>query len=315
MLIKNNENMTVAESTKLRIAFSPVYKYELPEKHRFPMIKYELLPEQLIYEGTVTEDNFFHPPKLDEATILMTHEPAYWEKLKNQQLSRKEIRAIGFPMSERLVERGRHIANGTVQCARFAQQNGVALNVAGGTHHSFSYKGEGFCLLNDIAIAANYLLHHQLAGKILIVDLDVHQGNGTAQIFRGEDRVFTFSMHGAKNYPLRKEKSDLDIALPDKTEDEPYLKVLRETLPRILDQVAPDFVFYLSGVDVLETDKLGRLALSIAGCKERDRLVFENCRKNDLPVAVSMGGGYSERIAHIIEAHANTYRVAQEVFF
>ncbi len=299
----------------LKIAFSPVYKYELPEKHRFPMIKYELLPEQLLYEGTVTEDNFFHPAPLSEATILLTHEEAYWRKLCNQELSRKEVRAIGFPMSRKLVDRGRHIANGTVQCALFARRYGVALNVAGGTHHSFTYKGEGFCLLNDIAIAANYLLHHGIVQRILVVDLDVHQGNGTAQIFRNDPRVFTFSMHGARNYPHRKEKSDLDIGLPDRTEDGPYLRKLRAVLPPLLDQVEPDIIFYLSGVDVLATDKLGRLALSIGGCRERDRFVLELCRKNEVPVAVSMGGGYSQRIAHIIEAHANTYRAAQEIFF
>jgi acetoin utilization deacetylase AcuC-like enzyme len=299
----------------LKIAFSPIYKYELPEKHRFPMVKYELLPEQLLYEGTVSEENFFHPPALTEEVILMTHEKEYWEKLKHQTLSRKEIRAIGFPMTPKLIERGRHIANGTILCAKYAQQYGIALNVAGGTHHSFTYKGEGFCVFNDIGIAANYLLHHGLSHKILVVDLDVHQGNGTAQIFRGDNRVYTFSMHGAKNYPVRKEQSDLDIGLPDKTEDGPYLKILRETLPRLIDEVQPDLIFYLSGVDVIYSDKLGRLSLSIAGCRERDRIVLEACRKNQIPVAVSMGGGYSERLAHIIEAHANTYRLAQEIFF
>ena len=279
------------------------------------MVKYELLPEQLLYEGTVKEENFFHPEALSEDTILLTHERAYWEKLKNQELSRKEIRAIGFPMSDKLVQRGRHIANGTVQCANYSRKYGVALNVAGGTHHSFTYKGEGFCLLNDIAIAANYLLHHNIADKILVIDLDVHQGNGTAQIFRDDPRVFTFSIHGAKNYPLRKEPSDLDIALPDKTEDAAYLKTLYETLPRLIDEVQPQQVFYLSGVDVIYSDKLGRLSMSLQGCRERDRFVLETCKKNGLPVAISMGGGYSERLAHIIEAHANTYRVAQELFF
>lgn len=299
----------------LKIAFSPIYKYELPDKHRFPMVKYELLPEQLLYEGTITEANFFEPPPLAEETILLTHDQEYWNKLKNQQLSRKEIRAIGFPMSETLVRRGMHIANGTLQCAYFAMQYGVAMNVAGGTHHSFTYKGEGFCLLNDIAIAANYLLKKGDAQKILVVDLDVHQGNGTAQIFRSEDRVFTFSMHGEKNYPLRKEPSNLDIGMPDKTTDEPYLKKLRNTLPQLIDDVEPDFIFYLSGVDVLESDKLGRLSLSLQGCRERDRIVLAACYDHDIPVAVSMGGGYSERLAHIIEAHANTFRTAQNIFF
>ena len=189
------------------------------------------------------------------------------------------------------------------------------MNVAGGTHHAFSYKGEGFCLLNDIAIAANYLLDRKLAQRILIVDLDVHQGNGTAQIFRNDARVFTFSLHGARNYPTRKEPSDLDIGLPDKTTDEYYLRVLQQVLPRLLDTFQPEFLFYLSGVDVLSTDKLGRLSLTLDGCRRRDLFVLESCRRNNIPVAVSMGGGYSERIAHIVEAHANTFRVAQEVFF
>lgn len=307
--------MTNREAEMLKIAFSPIYKYELPNNHRFPMIKYELLPEQLLYEGTVTEDNFFHPPALEEETILLTHDTCYWNKLKNLELSRREIRAIGFPMSETLVRRGTHIANGTVQCALFALQYGVALNIAGGTHHSFTDRGEGFCLLNDIAIASNYLLHCGIVNKILIVDLDVHQGNGTAQIFQNEARVFTFSMHGQNNYPLRKVPSDLDIGLPDRTGDAAYLKILSEKMPFLIDRVEPDIVFYLSGVDVIESDKLGRLSLSIAGTRERDRIVYECCEKNQIPVAVSMGGGYSDRLAHIIEAHANTYRLAQEIFF
>lgn len=299
----------------LKIAYSPIYKYELPEGHRFPMMKYELLPEQLLYEGTISQENFFHPPALDEETILLTHETEYWNKLKSLSLTKKEIRKIGFPLSEVLVRRGTHISNGTIQCALFAQEFGIAMNVAGGTHHSFTNRGEGFCLLNDFAIAANYLLHQNLAKKILIVDLDVHQGNGTAQIFENEPRVFTFSMHGEKNYPVRKEKSDLDIGLPDKTRDDFYLKTLKETLPKVIDESQPDFIFYLSGVDVLESDKLGRLSMTMQGCKERDRYILQTCKDLNIPVAVSMGGGYSERIAHIVEAHANTFRLAQDIFF
>lgn len=299
----------------LKIAFSPIYKYQLPEGHRFPMVKYELVPEQLLYEGTVTQNNFFHPEPLTEDQILLTHSPEYWHKLQAQKLSVKEIRAIGFPMRPDLVWRGRHIAQGTIDCARHAFKYGVSLNIAGGTHHAFADRGEGFCVFNDIAIAANYLLSTGEATKILIIDLDVHQGNGTASIFRQEERVFTFSMHGEKNYPLRKEQSDLDIPLPDKTPDKPYLKILAETLPRLIDDVQPDLAFYLSGVDVLESDRLGRLSLSLQGCKERDRYVFRTFKKNDIPLAVSMGGGYSPRIAAIVDAHANTYRMASEVYF
>jgi acetoin utilization deacetylase AcuC-like enzyme len=299
----------------LKIAYSPIYKYTLPEKHRFPMIKYELIPEQLIYEGTISEENLFHPEPATEETILLTHTPEYWSKLQQQDLTAKEIRKIGFPMSKQLIHRGTHIAQGTIQCAFYAQQYGIAMNIAGGTHHSFADHGEGFCIFNDIAMAANYFLHHGIVKKILVIDLDVHQGNGTAKIFQDDPRVFTFSMHGARNYPTKKEQSDLDIGLPDKTEDGPYLKSLSETLPRLLDEVQPELIFYLSGVDVLETDKLGRLSLSMAGCRRRDEIVLSLCKKHAIPVAVSMGGGYSERIAHIIEAHANTFRLGQEIYF
>lgn len=299
----------------LKIAYDKIYQHPLPEGHRFPMIKYELIPEQLLYEGTITADNLFSPEVLSEQWILTTHDADYWQKLKSLQLSRKEIRATGFPLSAELVEREIRIAKGTIDCALYAQQHGVAMNVAGGTHHAFSNRGEGFCLLNDIAIAANYLLINKLATQILVVDLDVHQGNGTAEIFQNESRVFTFSMHGANNYPLRKETSDLDIGLPDKTTDDVFLSSLKNTLPRLIDNLEPDFIFYLSGVDILETDKLGRLSVSMNGCKERDRFVFQQCIEHDIPVAVSMGGGYSPRIAHIVEAHSNTFRLAQDLFF
>jgi acetoin utilization deacetylase AcuC-like enzyme len=299
----------------LKIAFSPIYRLELPAGHRFPMEKYELLPEQLLYEGTVTEEAFFEPEPISEEHILWTHEEVYWHKLRDLTLTQKEIRAIGFPINAHFVKRTTTIANGTLQCAFYAKEHGVAMNIAGGTHHSFTYKGEGFCLLNDSAIAANFLLKNDLAKKILIVDLDVHQGDGTAQIFQHEPRVFTFSMHGERNYPMRKEKSDLDIGLPDGTEDKEYLSILKNTLPRLIEEVEPDFIFYQSGVDILATDKLGRLNVSLAGCKERDRFVLQSCKDNKIPVIANMGGGYSERIAYIIEAHANTYRLAQEIFF
>jgi acetoin utilization deacetylase AcuC-like enzyme len=299
----------------LKIAWSPIYSHPLPPGHRFPMEKYTLLPEQLLYEGTVTDENFFAPPPLETRYITNTHTPDYWHRLSTLQLTPKEVRKTGFPLSAGLVHREIVIANGTVLAAHFALEHGVSMNIAGGTHHAFTAHGEGFCLLNDMAIAANYLLDKGLVRKVLVVDLDVHQGNGTAEIFRDEPRVFTFSMHGAKNYPLPKERSDLDVPLPDGTDDKAYLDILRETLPRLLDEQRPEFVFFQSGVDVLASDKLGRLAMTIAGCRERDRVVYELCRRHKLPVVVSMGGGYSERVADIVEAHANTYRLAQEIFF
>ncbi|WP_448518935.1 histone deacetylase family protein [Rhodoflexus sp.] len=299
----------------LKIAWSPIYHHPLPEGHRFPMEKYTLLPEQLLYEGTATNDNFFAPHPAAEATILASHDQTWWEKLKSLQLSPSEIRKTGFPLSESLVQREIVILQGTIQAALFARQYGVAMNIAGGTHHAFTDRGEGFCLLNDVAVGAHYLLNQGLAQRILIVDLDVHQGNGTAQIFANDSRVFTFSMHGEKNYPLQKEKSDLDIGLPDGADDQLYLTTLYNMLPRLIDKVQPDFIFYIAGVDILATDKLGKLAVSREGCKQRDRFVLQTCKTNNIPIAVSMGGGYSPRIADIIEAHSNTYRLAQEIFF
>jgi len=299
----------------LKIAYAPLYHHPLPDGHRFPMAKYSLLPEQLIHEGTCDAANFFAPGLLSEAQILRTHQASYWEKLKHQQLSRREERRTGFPLSPALVERERTINQGTIEMARYALQYGVAMNIAGGTHHAYTDHGEGFCLLNDMAIAAHWLLDEGLARQILLVDLDVHQGNGSAQIMEKEERVFTFSMHGAKNYPLKKEKSDLDVALPDGCDDATYLKQLRETLPALLDQVAPDFIFFQSGVDVLAGDKLGRLGMSLDGCRQRDEIVLKACRQNDIPVAISMGGGYSRSLAQIINAHAQTFRLAQEIWF
>ena len=307
----------------LKIAFSPIYKYELPEGHRFPMLKYELIPEQLLYEGTATNDNFFAPTPVSDEIIVQTHTPQYWQRLKHLELTGKEIRKIGFPMSQILIDRCITIAGGTIECAHFALKYGVAMNIAGGTHHAFTDRGEGFCMLNDVAIAANYFIHNGLRKRILVIDLDVHQGNGTAQIFQNsvnkwsntEGGVFTFSMHGANNYPLHKEKSDLDVGFPDHTADKFYLNSLHENLAALMDRLKPDFAFFNSGVDVLETDKLGRLSLSMEGCRQRDKLVFQMCKQNNIPVSVSMGGGYSSRLATIVEAHSNTFRMAQEIFF
>lgn len=299
----------------LKIAFHQSYKYSLPEGHRFPMIKYELLPEQLLYEGTVSNDNFFTPSQLTEKELSYTHSTHYLHRLNHQLLDHKEIRRIGFPMSPALVSRGKYIAGGTYECAIYALQNGIAMNIAGGTHHSFSDFGEGFCLFNDIAIAANLLLVQGLVSKILVVDVDVHQGNGTAKIFENEERVFTFSIHGEKNFPLRKENSNLDIGLPDKTEDRHYLQTLQNALPGIIDNFQPDFIFYLSGVDIIESDKLGRLSVSKLGCRDRDKYCLGLFKRYKIPVAVSMGGGYSHRLADIIECHANTFRVAQDMYF
>ncbi|WP_310397523.1 histone deacetylase [Hymenobacter sp.] len=299
----------------LPIAFAPGYAHPLPAGHRFPMLKYELLPEQLLREGTATAADFFVPTPPPVADVLLVHEAAYYERLRLGQLTRQEERTTGFPWSSALFEREVTILGGTIEGARRALAQGVAFNIAGGTHHAFRARGEGFCLLNDQAAAAAWLLARVPAVRqVLIVDLDVHQGNGTAAIFQAEPRVFTFSMHGARNYPARKEASDLDLPLPDGTDDDAYLKLLADTLPRLLDEVRPDFVFYLAGVDVLATDKLGHLALTRSGCRQRDELVLGLCHRHRLPVVVCMGGGYSERISDIVEAHANTFRAAADLW-
>lgn len=299
----------------LKVAWSESYVLPLPPNHRFPMSKYEVLPQQLVHEGTLKEENFFRPEPMPEERIVRTHERTYWERLKTLSLTDLEVRRTGFPLTEAAVNREITIVEGTARCAEFALEHGVAMNIAGGTHHAFTNRGEGFCLLNDIALGAHHLLDNGLASKILVVDLDVHQGNGTAQIFRNDPRVFTFSMHGANNYPLVKENSDLDIGLADGTNDRFYLSTLDRNLKTLLEEVEPDFIFFQSGVDILDTDRLGRLAVTRQGCKSRDKLVLTAAWDNDIPLVASMGGGYSSDFRDIIEAHANTYRLAQEIFF
>ncbi len=246
-----------------KIAWHELYCHPLPEMHRFPMEKYNLLPAQLLYEGTISKAQIINPAKANDEVILITHSLEYLNKLNHLSLTASEIRRTGFPLSAALVAREKVIMQGTIDAAVYAIKDGIAFNMAGGTHHAFTDKGEGFCLLNDIAIAANYLLTNSLAKQILVVDLDVHQGNGTAQIFENEPRVFTFSMHGKKNYPLRKEHSDLDIELEDFTDDHTYLSLLKEHLSYVVSHIKPDFIFYQAGVDVLGNDKLGRLSLTI----------------------------------------------------
>ena len=299
----------------LYIAFDPVYIHSLPEGHRFPMLKYELIPEQLIYEGLISENNLFSPSEVSEEIILLSHNKDYWERLKDLQLSPAEIRRSGFPLSASLLERELRIAQGTLNCCMYALGHGIAFNVAGGTHHAGSNWAEGFCLLNDQAIAANYLLSKGLSNRILIIDLDVHQGNGTAEIFKNEERVFTFSIHAEKNFPFRKEHSNLDIGLADGASDEEYLKILSDHLNILFETHQPDFVFYLAGVDILSTDKLGKLNISKKACKERDELVLEFCKKLNIPVQVSMGGGYSPKVSDIVDAHCNTFRIARDLYF
>ncbi|WP_330442418.1 histone deacetylase family protein [Flavobacterium sp. C4GT6] len=298
----------------LPIAYHPIYKHPLPEGHRFPMIKYELLPQQLLHEGTAVQSDFYSPSLPDMQHVLAVHKKEYADELVNLTLDPRAVRKIGFPLSEELVERELRITEGTIWGCHRAMEHGIAFNIAGGTHHAYSDRGEAFCLLNDQAIGAQYLINNKLAKKVLIVDLDVHQGNGTAEIFEGNSNIFTFSMHGKSNYPFKKETSDLDIALPDNTDDNEYLTILEETLPKLINTEKPDFIFYLSGVDILASDKLGKLGCTIDGCRQRDEYVLSLCHKLNIPVQCSMGGGYSPDIKIIIEAHANTYRTARHIY-
>ena len=299
----------------LKVAYHPIYKHPLPDGHRFPMHKYDLLPQQLLHEGTCTPDNFFEPGMPSQADILRAHDPGYVRALREGELTARQMRKVGFPWSPELVQRELRIAQGTIEGCHFAIRYGVSMNIAGGTHHAYSDRGEAFCMLNDQAIGAHYLLANNLANRILILDLDVHQGNGTAEIFSNVEQVFTFSMHGKANYPFKKEVSDLDIALDRGTPDRVYLEKLSTSLSFLQDTVNPDFIFYLSGVDILETDKLGTLGLSLEGCRRRDEMVFRWSHRHQIPVQCSMGGGYSPQLRTIVSAHAATYQMANQIYF
>ncbi|MFB6455069.1 histone deacetylase [Chitinophaga sp. Hz27] len=298
----------------MKIAFHDVYIHPLPPDHRFPMVKYELIPQQLLREGVITAEDIFTPEPVEEEVILLTHTREYWKKLRDQELSYREQRSIGFVQSPLLTQREITIAQGTIDISSHALENGLGFNVAGGTHHAFADKGEGFCLLNDIGVAANYLLDKQKISQALVIDLDVHQGNGTAAIFENNASVYTFSMHGAHNYPFHKERSDWDVPLPDGITDGAYLQQLRTALPILVNKVRPDIVYYLSGVDILETDKLGKLKITPDGCLERDRLVFDALKRHDIPVAVVMGGGYSPRVKDVVDAHCKTFSAGIDIY-
>ena len=294
------------------ISYHPIYNHPVPDNHRFPMQKYALLPQQLLHEGIAEPTDFHMPSKVSLETLCLAHTADYVHKFVHLQLSHKEALPIGFVQNQQLVDRELTLVQGTIEAALWALRTAeVGFNIAGGTHHAFSDRGEGFCMLNDQAVAAAYLLAHTAVKKVLIIDLDVHQGNGTAEIFRHDPRVFTFSMHAEGNYPFVKEQSDRDIALPTGTTDAAYLSVLTSVLPEIITAHQPDFVFYQSGVDVLSSYKLGKLSLSVQGCADRDRFVFNLCRQHHLPVQCSMGGGYSPQLSAILRAHTNTFMMSQ----
>lgn len=282
----------------------------LPEGHKFPMAKYSGLRERILAEGIVQPDDLHEAPAAAWDDLRLVHDADYVDAVANGTLPREMQRRIGFPWSPQMVERSRRSVGATIAAARVALDEGVAANLAGGTHHSFADRGEGFCVFNDVAVAARVLQRDNDARRIAIVDLDVHQGNGTAAIFASDDSVFTFSMHGEKNFPFRKEVSDLDVALADGMADDQYLDLLRHHLNAVLNRHHPDFVFYLAGADPYEGDRLGRLKMTIGGLSQRDEIVFGECRDRGLPVAVSMSGGYANDVVAIVTIHANTIRTA-----
>lgn len=294
----------------MRAFYSDHFVLPLPEGHKFPMAKYARLRERLTAEHVIPAHRMEEAPEAAWDDLRLVHTSAYVDAVAGGMLSREVERRIGFPWSPGMVDRSRRSVGATVAAARVAMDEGIAANLAGGTHHAFADRGEGFCVFNDVAVAARVLQRDGLASRIAAVDLDVHQGNGTAAIFAGDARVFTFSMHGAKNFPFKKEASDLDVELPDGTGDAEYLDALERHLAVVLERHRPEFAFYLAGADPYEHDRLGRLKLTLDGLRRRDELALGALREAGIPVAVTMSGGYAHDIDAIVTIHANTIRIA-----
>jgi acetoin utilization deacetylase AcuC-like enzyme len=297
----------------MRVSYTPRYYADIGEGHVFPIRKFELVRDLLLAEGTLTPADILEPEPAPLEDVLLVHTEDYVLRLRSGSLTAREIRRLGLPWSKALVRRSFLATGGTLLAARNALEAGVAANLAGGTHHAFPERGEGFCVLNDVAIAIRVLQRDRRILSASVVDCDVHQGNGTAAIFRDDPNVFTFSMHGAKNYPLFKERSTLDVELPDGTGDEAYLKSLEENLPHALGH-EPEIVFYLGGADPFVGDRLGRLALSMEGLRARDELVLSECRDRGIPVVTVMSGGYAASLSDTVEIHSNTIRAALAIF-
>jgi acetoin utilization deacetylase AcuC-like enzyme len=285
----------------------------LPEGHRFPVSKYALLRERVEAAGLVPPDHLIAAPAASDEEITRVHTAEYLRRVKQGELTAKELRRIGFPWSLQMVERSRRSSGATIAAARAALCDGMAVNLAGGTHHAFADRGEGYCVFNDACIAARAMQAEGLARRVVIIDCDVHQGNGTAQIFENDPTVFTFSIHGAKNFPFHKETSDLDVALSDDADDAAYLAALREALPIALNRAQADLAIYLAGADPYFDDSFGRMKLTKPGLLERDRFVLESCRALNLPVAITMAGGYAKNPEDVAEIHFQTVKLAAEM--
>jgi len=294
----------------MKVFYSDQFVLPLPEGHRFPMNKYSMLRERVESADICGPGELLLPHAVTDEEILRAHDPDYLKKVVTGTLTDKEIRRIGFPWSERMVERSRRASGGTLDACRAALEQGIAANLAGGTHHAFAGSGEGFCVLNDSAIAARALRAEGLVGKVAVLDTDVHQGNGTAAILHGDPHVFTFSIHGAKNYPFHKEESDFDVPLADGADDDAFLTALSEALDRVLELAAWDLAIFLAGADPFENDKLGRLSVTKEGLARRDQIVLEACRERGIPVAVTMAGGYAKDVEDTVDIHFQTIQRA-----
>lgn len=296
----------------MQLYYTDIFVLPLPAGHRFPMEKYVRLRDTLLACGDFDEADFHLPEAATDDELARAHDPVYIQQVCSGQLSETAQKAIGFPWSAGMVERSRRSAGATLSACRSALRDGVSANLAGGTHHAFSDHGEGFCVFNDAAIAARTMQAEGLAKRILIIDCDVHQGNGTASILADDAHIFTFSIHGARNFPFTKEKSDLDIELPDGCPDEVYLAQLEMGLQTAFHLARPDLVIYLAGADPFHDDRLGRLSLSFGGLAERDHRVFNHCKALGLPLAIAMAGGYARQIEDTVRIHATTIRLARQ---
>lgn len=295
----------------MHLFYTDHFELPLPEGHRFPMAKYRLLRQRVVETPLHHADLLLVPPAATDEQLCLAHERQYVERVRDGQLTEAEIRRIGFPWSPAMVERSRRSSGATLAASRIALQQGVALNLAGGTHHAMSDAGEGYCVFNDAAVTIRTLLHENAIRTAAVIDCDVHQGNGTAQILGRESNVFTFSIHGEKNFPLRKTASHLDIDLPDGTNDEEYLTSLTRGLDHVFASLQYDLVIYLAGADPYEGDRLGRLSLTKEGLKRRDELVLRRCRQLEVPVAIAMAGGYAPNVMDIVDIHAQTIATAK----
>ena len=297
----------------MKVFYSDHFVLPLPEGHRFPMPKYSMLRGRVAGSSICGPGELREPEAVTDEEILRAHHPDYLGRVVSGKLTDKEVRRIGFPWSEGMVERSRRASGGTVGACLAALDDGFAANLAGGTHHAFADRGEGYCVFNDSAVAARALQAAGLVERVAVIDTDVHQGNGTAAILSGDPTVFTFSIHGEKNFPFHKERSDLDIALPDGADDATFLDALAAGLDRALDASEPGLAIYLAGADPFVGDRLGRLSVTKEGLAERDRIVLEGCRDRGIPVAVTMAGGYSENVRDIVDVHFESISLAAEM--